>query len=535
MSIGIIYGMKTSLFACVCAVAAFAVAAQGAVDGYVQSGLIGHWDAIDNVGTGVHDANATTWKDLTGRHADMTFPNGTLIGANYYDMKKEGVEGGTGGYLTDVADIATALTNMACTVEVVCDFRSQVEDGTVFCCYVTDPSKRLLWIRSNAGAAAGADGCIGSVNYLAANGLDSRDRCAVDKGVFNVSRTYAFMCNSAGCSICKNVISTGVSTPKYGLSNCDVSKAWVCIGRRYSATSSSPGVADMKIHAVRIYNRVLTAEELSVNASLDAARFFDTDNKLHDCSEYQQSGLIAHWDGIENAGRGKRNDSATTWIDLVGGRAFRFDNGANVGDTYFDMRHADDSSAGGYVTNVAPLAAAIAGKNATVEVVCDFRSLITDGTLVAFCDANNRLLWVRSANTSGTKGCVAVLEYLRPGFAEAGVVNIDSAFLHKARTYEFVCTNAACGVSRNGEYLCSAPVGSIQPDADNTWLSIGCKVSSTGVSVNYADAKIHAIRVYNRPLSAEEQQANAILDRKRFVEKKYRLGPARSGFIYFLR
>ena len=91
---------------------------------YVQSGLIGHWDAIDNAGLGVHDANSTTWKDLTGRHADMTFPNGTLIGANYYDMKKEGVEGGTGGYLTDVADIATAIADKACTIEVVCDFRS---------------------------------------------------------------------------------------------------------------------------------------------------------------------------------------------------------------------------------------------------------------------------------------------------------------------------------------------------------------------------------------------------------------------------
>ena len=35
-----------------------------------------------------------------------------------------GVEGGTGGYLTDVADIATAIADKACTIEVVCDFRS---------------------------------------------------------------------------------------------------------------------------------------------------------------------------------------------------------------------------------------------------------------------------------------------------------------------------------------------------------------------------------------------------------------------------
>lgn len=35
-----------------------------------------------------------------------------------------GVEGGTGGYLADVVDIATAIANKECTIEVVCDFRS---------------------------------------------------------------------------------------------------------------------------------------------------------------------------------------------------------------------------------------------------------------------------------------------------------------------------------------------------------------------------------------------------------------------------
>ena len=38
---------------------------------YVQSGLIAQWDGIDNQGTGTHDPNATTWKDLKGS-LDMT-------------------------------------------------------------------------------------------------------------------------------------------------------------------------------------------------------------------------------------------------------------------------------------------------------------------------------------------------------------------------------------------------------------------------------------------------------------------------------
>lgn len=33
---------------------------------YVQSGLVAMWDGIENAGWGVHDPNATTWKDLIG-------------------------------------------------------------------------------------------------------------------------------------------------------------------------------------------------------------------------------------------------------------------------------------------------------------------------------------------------------------------------------------------------------------------------------------------------------------------------------------
>ena len=37
---------------------------------YVQDGLVAMWDGIENAGWGVHDPNATTWKDLTGNGYD---------------------------------------------------------------------------------------------------------------------------------------------------------------------------------------------------------------------------------------------------------------------------------------------------------------------------------------------------------------------------------------------------------------------------------------------------------------------------------
>lgn len=38
--------------------------------------------------------------------------------------------------------------------------------------------------------------------------------------------------------------------------------------------------------------------------------------------DYVQSGLTAMWDGIENAGWGQRNSTASSWLDLIGGRVF---------------------------------------------------------------------------------------------------------------------------------------------------------------------------------------------------------------------
>lgn len=528
------------MLVCMCAVAALAAVAQGAVSGYVQNGLIAHWDAIDNVGTGVHDASATTWKDLTGLHADMVFPNGTLIGENYYDMAKSGVSGGTGGYVTNIADIATALVNKNCTVEIVCDFRSQVEDGTIFCCYESTASKRLLWVRSNAGAVAGADGCIGAVNYMAANGAFIEDRCSIDKGVFNVPRTYAFKCDSTQCRIYKNVLDTGVGVPMHGLSGYDVNRAWVCIGRRYAATSPSAGVADMKIHALRIYNRVLSPAEIMINAKTDDSRFglhvvFPSPKSSRD---YVQSGLIAQWDGVENAGRGARRDNVKTWKDLVGSSDFIFPDGANVGATFFDMLHTNGTSAAGCATNVVAAATAIGIDHcATVEVVCDFRSMADDGTLFGFLDANRRLLWVRSANNNLVKGCASVCEYMRLQWDQTVKLSLDIDVFNEIRTYDFVCSSNICAVSKNGTSVKSLSKGTVTIDAagaTNTWLSIGLDRSSSGTIANNADVKIHAIRIYNRQLSDAELAANAEIDSLRFAVGLY-VAPNRPGSVYFLR
>lgn len=50
---------------------------------YVQDGLITHFDAIDNVGTGAHVSNAIVWRDLKGS-ASITLVSGASWGGGNY-------------------------------------------------------------------------------------------------------------------------------------------------------------------------------------------------------------------------------------------------------------------------------------------------------------------------------------------------------------------------------------------------------------------------------------------------------------------
>lgn len=57
---------------------------------YVQDGLIAMWDGIENAGWGVHDQNATVWKDLIGSK-NMTLANGATFDANSMKAGKESI------------------------------------------------------------------------------------------------------------------------------------------------------------------------------------------------------------------------------------------------------------------------------------------------------------------------------------------------------------------------------------------------------------------------------------------------------------
>ena len=76
---------KTFVFvAAVAAVTGAAVAAGLGPQNYVQDGLVTHFDAFDNEGTGAHNPSATTWRDLKGS-AYITLLTGASWTNRYFD------------------------------------------------------------------------------------------------------------------------------------------------------------------------------------------------------------------------------------------------------------------------------------------------------------------------------------------------------------------------------------------------------------------------------------------------------------------
>ena len=241
-----------------------AAKANGFYEGF---GLIAMWDGEDNQGTGVHDAGATTWVDLTGNHAPMVFDSAPTVNARSYDVRAGG------GYITSAADIAAAVNAEACTIEIVCDVRSLVNDGTLFACVDgSNPKRRIAWVRSGDGSNNNIKGVIASMEYR--NGDGAYDPWQNYDLSLNAVRSYSFAYSNGVCRIHRNgspeVAASGASRGVNG----DTATAWFSVGQRISQGGKSAAISDMNVYCVRVYNRVLSADEIAANHAADVARFW---------------------------------------------------------------------------------------------------------------------------------------------------------------------------------------------------------------------------------------------------------------------
>ena len=254
---------------------------------YVQSGLIAQWDGIDNVGTGTHDPTATTWKDLKGS-LDMT-----LTAKGWWNSH------GNALFVNGMGAQGTNAAPAYKTIEVV--YRMTKNGG------------RLLFVSGRASRIVAFDSATGSPKKIYFNGAVS------NKGVqwpFDTTEVCFAAATYDDDTVSNAYFNGAVRNDVYVDNQWGTGDGKVAVGNRSSGDSSYRWFGE--VYAIRLYDKVLTDEEIAANRAIDQERFMLAE-QMPTSADYVQDGLLVQWDGIDNAGTGTHDPTATTWKNLKGG------------------------------------------------------------------------------------------------------------------------------------------------------------------------------------------------------------------------
>ena len=451
---------------------------------YVQGGLIAQWDGIDNAGTGTHDPTSTTWKDLKGS-LDMTL---TDKGSWTSDGNALHVAGGGAG-----AQGASA-TPAYKTIEVVYK--------------MTDAGGRIMFSSGIATRFAVFD--------------SSGKRLYFD----GAKTTKTIVCTHDPSAICfatatydDNTVSNLYFNGR--LRNDDIIlNTWgagdgkVAVGDR-SLSKSYPWMGE--VYAIRLYDRALTDEEIALNCAIDRARFMPSDYAEDDpvtSSSYVQDGLMAQWDGINNAGTGTHDPTATTWKDLAGNNDLTI-----VGGLHAEGRNAEwRRGIALYFNNVSLGKAAACGvdgivpKYKTIEVVYKMTSR-TGRIMFWGGDRSRYVVFDHSAYT---------YPFSMVYFDGREVTRDDKTYWAKVKTYDPTSAVATYDDNDTVTDVFIDGAGKSDNRLYNTWgdgdnrVTLGWRSVDTASAGYGWDGEVYAIRLYNRVLTAQEIARNHAIDVKRF-------------------
>ena len=223
-----------------------------------------------------------------------------------------------------------------------------------------------------------------------------------------------------------------------------------------------------------------------------------SDSKLT-AKSYVQDGLVAIWDGIENAGWGERNTDLKFWPDLVSGRRFMPWQNSK---TYFGWEADRPWAAARMECNNFTI---MASNGYSIDFICDFdSSRTTDVTYGIFAYATSGITysWIRfltgrvpqQTNTWGANSNYNT-------FLRRNCVGLK----HCAVIYRPE-NGVILYIGQNSLAIPEA----IIPNASNATIYIG-NGSANNIFRNYP-----RIGIYSRALTAEEIYYNYAVDKARF-------------------
>ena len=430
---------------------------------YVQDGLVAQWDGLDNAGTGTHDPNATVWKNLatSGSVYDLTLTNNATWNAEGRALVADGLSA-----------FAPVNAPEYKTIEVVC--KRTNNGGRIlfnsgrkaqFVLFDTGSSMRTYFSGDTSGSGKKTKPLLqpfsaSEINFFAARYDDNDNVESVFKDANQREEdTYYNEWN-----------------PGKGIT----------IGARIAVKNSAteyPWYGEM--YAIRLYNRRLTKAELARNHRIDCKRFLTS-------ASYIQEGLAAHWDGIDNVGRGQHDSSTNIWKNL-----------ASTGSTYDLMLGT------GIWTDESLMSIGKAELAATGTTYRSFESVET-----VFCNAKHKTSSILF-NTGLTSRYVALggqLFMIKDKFASTNSINRYSNGRYSISGTVVTDNDAAYVNGTRVEYGSYSDQWGVANYAN---VQIGGR--DYGTSNPYAyNGDIFAIRTYSSKLSANNVAYNYKVDRRRF-------------------
>jgi len=231
---------------------------------------------------------------------------------------------------------------------------------------------------------------------------------------------------------------------------------------------------------------------------------------------YIQDGLKGQWDGIENVGYGRHDDSSSTWVDLTGNghNAKRWGESGKWRDNSFEFSRDGVgffSTASGFQSTL--------GSSWTVEMYVKPTAAARDN-YAGICGAHGGSPAIGVAFQTDTRSLYSFV-WGRSRLALPTLCTIRDSepwptgeYLHIAMTVDNAKGEEKVYV--NGVLKCSATFApGISPSLTHPDFWIGRANPSPG---RQFAGNIYAIRAYNRALSASEIAKNRGLDMVRFME-----------------
>ena len=208
--------------------------------------------------------------------------------------------------------------------------------------------------------------------------------------------------------------------------------------------------------------------------------------------DYVQSGLIAMWDGIENAGWGTHDPNATTWKDLVSERDFSLYS-VGVGDNHMVFGSNSYATASPVFQSSDMM---------TLEVVMDVKSATSDPCFMSFFAAGNYvgdMLWFSKGRLAW--GISVSQVRVESSCAIQGSATWDLSTHSFVRPNEPYKDGRAITPTSNNEYYGATRVRGLAINPTKNWTFSG---------------DVYSIRLFSRALTAAEIAANYAIDKARF-------------------